>query len=241
MIIMGYLQFSDNTRYPITMKGMKLTYDGYLDEDLFYDKKAVVICPSDDIPTTYVYECPVVQILSRSDDKTVFKIYSDPYKFDKREEEFNSNLFKTVSQIAARSFADEEALLVKDIYDPFVIGRSYKKDEFFTYVGDLYKVNQDHVSQQQWIPGETGTESLYTKVTLTKGGYPIWQQPTGAHDAYNKGDIVEYRGALHESLLDGNVWSPDTYPSGWKIYDEESSGTDQEPEPGTGSDPARLR
>lgn len=47
--------------------------------------------------------------------------------------------------------------------------------------------------------------------------YPVWSQPSGAHDAYNKGDIVSYKGTLYRSLVDGNTWSPDTYPAGWEV------------------------
>lgn len=45
---------------------------------------------------------------------------------------------------------------------------------------------------------------------------PEWVQPSGAHDAYNTGDKVRYNGHIYESLIDGNVWSPDVYPSGWR-------------------------
>lgn len=41
-------------------------------------------------------------------------------------------------------------------------------------------------------------------------------QPTGAHDAYAKGAKVKYNGKVYESLMDGNVYSPDAYPNGWK-------------------------
>lgn len=41
-------------------------------------------------------------------------------------------------------------------------------------------------------------------------------QPTGAHDAYAKGTQVRYNGKVYESLIDNNVYSPDTYPAGWK-------------------------
>lgn len=46
--------------------------------------------------------------------------------------------------------------------------------------------------------------------------YPEWVQPTGAHDAYNTGDIVNYNGTLYKSVIDGNVWAPDAYPQGWE-------------------------
>ena len=48
--------------------------------------------------------------------------------------------------------------------------------------------------------------------------YPEWVQPTGAHDAYNTGDIVNYNGTLYRSVIDGNVWAPDAYPQGWEVY-----------------------
>ena len=48
---------------------------------------------------------------------------------------------------------------------------------------------------------------------------PVWVQPTGAHNAYQTGDRVHYKTAtdpVYESLVDGNVWSPDDYPAGWR-------------------------
>lgn len=47
--------------------------------------------------------------------------------------------------------------------------------------------------------------------------YPDFQQPTGAHDAYSKGDRVMYNGHVYESLVDSNVWAPDAYLQGWKM------------------------
>lgn len=46
-----------------------------------------------------------------------------------------------------------------------------------------------------------------------------FKQPTGAHDAYMKGDMVVYNGKTYKSLIDNNVWSPDTYPNGWEVID----------------------
>ena len=51
-------------------------------------------------------------------------------------------------------------------------------------------------------------------------GYPDFVQPTGAHDAYSAGDIVNYNGTLYQSTIDGNVWAPDAYPQGWQVYEE---------------------
>ena len=62
------------------------------------------------------------------------------------------------------------------------------------------------------------TPSLYTPLGVTvedPEAVPEWVQPTGAQDAYQKGDRVIYQGTVWESLLDGNVWAPDAYPAGW--------------------------
>ena len=125
-------------------------------------------------------------------------------------------------QIIAQEFNDEQAMEVATVFPTYIVGKAYKANELFTYgtngVGDpqLYRVVKDHTSQDNWIPGTTGTESLYTPIGLTDKGYPIWSRPTGAHDAYGIGDIVDYDGTLYESIIEGNVYSPEEYPAGWK-------------------------
>ena len=121
--------------------------------------------------------------------------------------------FKAV-QLFAASLSEEQAMEVATIYDPWKVGKNYKQGEFFTYgknaVGDpqLYKVNQAHTSAEQWIPGAEGTDSLYTPIGLDSNGYPVWAAPTGQHDSYMNGDVVNYNGTLYQSLVDYNVWEP---------------------------------
>lgn len=128
--------------------------------------------------------------------------------------------FRKALQMFAMSLADDKAMEVATIYDPWEIGKAYNAGDFLIYgingVGDpqLFKVNMPHTAQADWIPDTT--PALYTAIGLDKEGHPIWSQPTGAHDAYNKGDIVDYNGKLYESLIDGNVYSPSAYPAGWK-------------------------
>ena len=50
----------------------------------------------------------------------------------------------------------------------------------------------------------------------------IAAQPSGAHDAYNTGDIVNYNGTLYRSLIDGNTYSPEAYPAGWEVWRAEA-------------------
>lgn len=124
-------------------------------------------------------------------------------------------------QMFSASLTDEQAMEVAAIYDPWKPGRFYAVGEFLTYgensVGDpqLYKVVQAHTAQIGWEPNLV--PSLFTAIGLNNSGYPIWSQPTGAHDAYNIGDIVDYNGTLYQSLINGNVYSPITYPAGWSV------------------------
>lgn len=122
---------------------------------------------------------------------------------------------------AGATLTDEQALVCVRLYRPFEVGKVYAIGDYLTYgqnsVGDpqLYKVVQAHTSQADWPPD--ATPALYDAVGLDDAGYPIWSQPTGAHDAYNKGDIVNYNGTLYRSLIDGNVYSPESYPAGWEV------------------------
>lgn len=132
--------------------------------------------------------------------------------------------FRRALQLFAASLSDEKALEVATVYDPWQTGKEYAVGDFITYgensVGDpqLYKVVQAHTSQADWTPDVTA--SLYDAIGLDEKGYPVWSQPTGAHDAYNTDDIVDYNGTLYKSLIDGNAYSPDAYPAGWEIVTE---------------------
>ena len=130
--------------------------------------------------------------------------------------------FRKALQMFAASLDDEKAMEIASVYDEWKIGKAYSVGTFLTFgtnsVGDpqLYRVVQAHTSQADWTPDNT--PSLFVAIGLDDEGYPIWSKPTGAHDAYNKGDIVDYNGTLYASLIDGNIWSPDEYPQGWEVH-----------------------
>ena len=132
---------------------------------------------------------------------------------------------RRVLQMFAQTLPDEKAMEVATVFPEFVVGKAYKKDEMFAYgennVGDpqLYRVVMDHTSAAEWAPSEYA--ALYTPIGLTDAGYPIWSRPTGAQDAYNIGDVVDYNGTLYKSLINGNTYAPDEYPAGWETVEEE--------------------
>lgn len=86
-----------------------------------------------------------------------------------------------------------------------------------TYEGIQYEVVLGHLTQINWIPPNTPT--LWEEHKDTPD-YPVWKQPTGAHDAYNIGDRVhfpELESSVYESKINGNTYSPTVYPAGWEL------------------------
>lgn len=85
---------------------------------------------------------------------------------------------------------------------------SYREGATVTHDGKTW------VSLIDWnvhAPGVSGWREV------TEGDAPAaWVQPTGAHDAYQTGDIVSFEGRVYRSTIDGNVWSPSAYPRGWE-------------------------
>lgn len=67
-------------------------------------------------------------------------------------------------QINTLAVNDQTALRMIAFYPEYEVDYQYKKDEKFVFAGSLFKVLQDHTSQSTWVPGATGTESLYTRI-----------------------------------------------------------------------------
>ena len=113
---------------------------------------------------------------------------------------------------ASISLTDEDALQAVELFPQWVTGHAYVVDERLQYNGVLYRVVQAHTSQADWTPDIT--PALFVVVSLDE--WPEFVQPTGAHDAHNKGDKVTFEGKHYISLIDGNVYSPAAYPLGWQ-------------------------
>ena len=113
---------------------------------------------------------------------------------------------------AVISLTDEDALQAVELFPQWVIDHAYAVDERLQYNGVLYRVVQAHTSQADWTPDIT--PALFVVVSLDE--WPEFVQPTGAHDAYKKGDKVTFEGKHYISLIDGNVYSPAAYPAGWQ-------------------------
>lgn len=132
---------------------------------------------------------------------------------------------KNTYQTKLRSISDGAALKMPEVF-PHWNGNSkeYVKDDKVLYDGVLYKVLQNHTSQEGWTPTSapsllTSAPSLFAKVLTSEGEILDWEQPSSTNP-YMKGDKVKFNGKIYESVIDNNVWSPEAYPQGWKEVEE---------------------
>jgi len=112
---------------------------------------------------------------------------------------------------------NKDLLEIIDIFPSWdsLIGRLIQVGRKFKYDGNLYRVEQEHTFQTDWLPDVL--PALYTKI-VPVNVIPIWVQPTGSQDAYNIGDQVTFTdGKVYESVINANTWSPTGYPAGWKL------------------------
>ena len=116
---------------------------------------------------------------------------------------------RALIDVLSASLPVETALTGVELFPPWSVGKAYATGDRVQYEGTLYKCVQAHTSQADWTPPVT--PALWTAVSLDE--YPEWVQPTGAHDAYSKGDKVTHSGKRWTSTADANVWEPGVY--GW--------------------------
>ena len=96
----------------------------------------------------------------------------------------------------------------------------YKAGEYMIWTdGKTYKSKMDTAYSPADYPqaweDQSGDETGGGEGGESGGGTTAapWKQPEGAHDAYNKDDVVSHTGKLWKSTVDANVWEPGVY--GW--------------------------
>lgn len=120
---------------------------------------------------------------------------------------------RPIIEKAAESLPDEDALEAVELFPTWKADTAYTADERVSYADKLYRCVQAHTSQADWTPD--ATPALWTEVAKP-GEIPVWKQPTGAQDAFMKGDRVWYPDkdtTVYISIVDNNVWQPGVY--GW--------------------------
>lgn len=132
-----------------------------------------------------------------------------------------SEVIKLKKIVFAGDLTEPQKTELLNQYDKYAVGVVYKIGDVFDFNKMLYEVLQEHTSQEDWKPDKT--LSLYKLFlvggTVDGGATEVindFVQPTGAHDSYMIGDKVLFEGKVYESLIDGNSYSPTTYPAGWE-------------------------
>ena len=111
----------------------------------------------------------------------------------------------------ADTLPDEEILNVPCFVEKWKAGISYVTGKRVKYNDVIYKVLQDHTSQEDWTP--ENAPSLFAKVLIPdENVIPEWEQPDSTNP-YMTGDKVTHSGETWVSNVDHNVWEPGVY--GW--------------------------
>ena len=133
------------------------------------------------------------------------------------------HITEAVSPMIMRAnLRNDEAVKLILFYPEWKIGFDYKKDWIVRHGENLYRIGQDHTSQEQWVPGADGTTALYSKIEITESGYEVWQEWDGVSGSYANGQIVQdpTDEQLYKSLIDNNVWGPPSErPNYWDLYE----------------------
>ena len=109
------------------------------------------------------------------------------------------------------SATDEQALSAPVLYPAWRSGVAYVTGQRVLHNAVLYKVLQDHTSQETWTP--EAAPSLFAKVLIPdETVIPEWEQPDSTNP-YSKGDKVTHNGKTWVSDYDNNVWEPGVF--GW--------------------------
>ena len=111
---------------------------------------------------------------------------------------------------AVESLDDTDALDGVELFERWHPGMELTVNHRISHDDKLYRVVQAHTAKEGWEPDKT--PALFTEVAKP-GEIPEWKQPTGAQDAYAKGDKVRHNGKVWQSNTDNNVWEPGVY--GW--------------------------
>ncbi|MDO4527420.1 MAG: alpha-amylase [bacterium] len=125
------------------------------------------------------------------------------------------NKLRDMMHKAAVSLPDDDALEAVELFPAWAADTAYDLGVRVRYGDKLYRCEQAHTSQSDWIPPDT--PALWTEVAKP-GEIPVWKQPTGAQDAYQTGDKVHYPAKddpVYISTVDNNVWQPGVY--GWEL------------------------
>ena len=119
-------------------------------------------------------------------------------------------------QINTLSVDDNTALRMTEFYPEWESGKAYTAANGctagykVTRNGKLWKLLQEHTSQADWAPGETGTESLWTEICEAHDGTKYDPIPYNGNMALENGKYYTQDGVLY--LCNRDTGNPVYHP-----------------------------
>ncbi len=101
---------------------------------------------------------------------------------------------------AAASLNDTDALEAVELFEEYKVGKTYKAGDRFRFGSKLYKVNQDHISQADWLPDQT--PALYTEVAKPGDGTRDNPIPYSGNMALEQGKYYSQDGVVYRCTRD---------------------------------------
>lgn len=209
-MVIGYIQLDRDNKYVIS----------YSTRCFFADSVEVI----HEEPTIYLDKLQGYKLVHGTTrtlvyDEEQYQAYLKEVAKEEAIKQGEEKLEELAKDYSIDNASDEDAYIMRYLFDEWnPDGYDYKKGDRFMWQDKFWKVILDHKSQADWTPDTAS--SLYVEIPDPSIEYPEFKQPTGAHDAYNKGDKVTFEGKKYICQRDGCVYSPTDNPSDWKEVTE---------------------
>ena len=113
------------------------------------------------------------------------------------------------------TLTDEQALAVLHLYLPWKAGETVAAEDIRRRGGKLYRCLMGHTTQADWTP--EASPALWVEIAPA-GRYREIKAEMLPTEAFALGEIGWWltEDNLYKSLIEGNVYTPDSYPAGWE-------------------------
>ena len=105
-------------------------------------------------------------------------------------------------QINTLTVDDQTALRMIAFYPDWETDKTYAAGDKLVSGGKLWKVLQAHTSQSTWVPGATGTESLYARIDEVHEGTKYDPIPYEGNMALENGKYYTQSGVIYRCTRD---------------------------------------
>lgn len=150
-------------------------------------------------------------------------------ELNSKTEQMNGIVNEVAKQfVLSTELSDEQRETILSQYRIIRVGDTVQPNEIVNIDGELFKMVQGNpvtIVTEDWLKDASIFSPFLQKKVIVEDedGEEIvvdvvdeFTQPVGGHDAYQTGDKVMFEGQIWRSLIDNNVWSPISNPSGWE-------------------------